>query len=229
MTARRRLAVALLAALALGAPGPAAAQDLGAGAGVLLLDQERLYTGSRFGQRLQAEIDAEAKTLQTENRKLEADLEAEEKNLTERRATLPPEEFRVLAEAFDAKVKGIRAARDAKTNDLNARREAARKTFLETAIPILAEILREQGALAIIDRSAVILSFDRIDITDAAIARIDARLAPEGAVNAPPPRPGPSPRSPGSSPPSPRVNRPPRPLPRPAATERALVCLGPSC
>ncbi len=138
--------------------------------------------------------------LQAENRKLEADLEAEEKALTERRATLPPEEFRLLADAFDAKVKGIRAARDAKANDLTAQREAARKTFIETAVPVLAAILRERGAAAIIDRSAVVLSFDRIDITDLAIARVDAQLAPEGASVAPRPRPadgiGPSPMPP---------------------------------
>ncbi len=156
---------------------------------MLLLDQERFFADSRFGKRIQEEIDTETRILQTENRELEADLEAEEKSLTERRASLPPEEFRSLAAAFDAKVKDIRKARDAKASDLAARREAARKTFIETAVPVLAQIMSERGAAAIIDRSAVVLSFDRLDITDLAIARIDLQLAPEGATEAPPPRP----------------------------------------
>jgi Skp family chaperone for outer membrane proteins len=188
MTTLRRLAVAALAALALGGPVLGQEQRPFAG-GVLLVDQERLFAASRFGQKIQAEIEVETKTLQAENRKLESDLEAEERALTERRAILSPEEFRALADAFDTKVKGIRAARDAKAAELTARREAARKTFFETAFPILATIMREQGALAIIDRSAVIIAFDRIDITDLAIARIDAQLAPEAAVEPPPRRP----------------------------------------
>jgi Skp family chaperone for outer membrane proteins len=188
MPALRRLAIAALAAVALSAP--ASAQDAPPLAGgVLLVDQDRLYSDSRFGQRIQAEIDTETRTLQAENRKLEADLEAEERALTARRATLPPDEFRALAEAFDVKVKGIRVARDAKAADLTARRETARKTFFEKAVPILAAIMRDQGALAIIDRSAVVIAFDRIDITDIAIARIDATLTPEGAIEPPPRRP----------------------------------------
>ncbi len=153
---------------------------------VLTLDQDRLFASSRFGQQLLAEVDTEVKALQAENRKLEADLEAEEKRLTEQRATLSAEDFRLLAEAFDAKVKGIRSARDAKASALAARRDAARKTFFETAIPILAEIMREAGAVAVIDRSAIVLSFDRIDVTDLAVARIDAQLVPEAAKIAPP-------------------------------------------
>jgi Skp family chaperone for outer membrane proteins len=198
-------------AVALALAGPSAAQQDVQATGVLLLDQERFFADSRFGQRIQAEIDAETKTLQSENRRIEADLEAEEKSLTERRATLPPEEFRALAEAFDAKVKGIRSARDAKSNDLAARRDAARKTFIETAVPVLAQILNERGAAAIIDRSAVVISFDRIDITDLAIARIDLLLAPEGATEAPPPRP--------AEPVPPAITTPPAAPASPPATD----------
>lgn len=224
MRAIRRIATVTGIALALASP--LAAQEAVPANGVLLLDQDRLFSDSRFGQRLLGELDAKTKELQTENRKLEADLEAEEKNLTERRATLPPEEFRTLADAFDAKVKAIRVARDAKSNDLAAQREAARKTFIQTAVPILAEILSERGAAAIIDRSAVVLSFDRIDITDLAIARVDALLAPDGATVPPRPRP----TDPTSSPqpdPAPQPIQPdtapePIPAPEPAAPEPAV-------
>ncbi len=187
MRAIRRIAVVAGLVLALATSAPA--QDAPPTNGVLLLDQDRLFSDSRFGQRILADLDAKTKELQAENRKLEADLEAEEKSLTERRATLPTDEFRKLADAFDAKVKGIRTARDSKSNDLTAQREAARKTFIQTAVPILAEILRERGAAAIIDRSAVVLSFDRIDITDLAIARVDALLAPDAAAVPPRARP----------------------------------------
>ncbi|PZQ99582.1 MAG: outer membrane chaperone Skp [Cereibacter sphaeroides] len=152
---------------------------------ILMLDQDRLYRDSRFGQRMLGEIDAKLKQLQVENRRIEADLEAEEKSLTERRAALSAAEFHQLAQAFDTKVKGIRDARDAKSRDLAAQRDASQKTFVKTAVPILAEIMREKGAVAIVDRSAIILSFDRIDITDLAISRVDAELMPAGPGDIP--------------------------------------------
>jgi hypothetical protein len=67
---------------------------------------------------------------------------------------------------------------------LALKRDGARQTFLKTAIPILAEIMSEKGASAIVDRSAIVVSFDRIDITDLAIARIDALLPPEAPAEA---------------------------------------------
>ena len=213
MRATRRIAA--VAALVVALASPLLAQDAAPTNGVLLLDQDRLFSDSRFGQRLLGELDTKTRELQAENRKLEADLEAEEKSLTERRATLATEEFRALADAFDAKVKGIRTARDAKSNDLAAQREVARKTFIQTAVPILAEILRERGAAAIIDRSAVVLSFDRIDITDLAIARVDALLAPDAAAVAPRPRPT-DPVSPPQPDPELSPESAPQPTPTPA-------------
>jgi Skp family chaperone for outer membrane proteins len=163
---------------------------------VLTVDQARLFRDSRYGQKIIADIQAELSALEAENRRLESALETEEQQLTGRRATLPAEEFRALADAFDAKVRDIRAARDAKEREVLVRRDAAQKTFLETAIPILAGMMTELGAVAILDRSAIILSFGPIDITDRAIERIDATLDPADAVPPPAPTDTPSPTQP---------------------------------
>jgi Skp family chaperone for outer membrane proteins len=165
---------------------------------VLTLDQERLFSGSRFGAQAIEALEVQARALQAENRQIENDLEVEEKALTERRATLTSEEFRTEADTFDAKVKGIRTAQEAKARDLAAQREAARQRFLQASAPVLAQIMQERGAVAILDRSAIVLSFDRADVTDLAIGRVDAILLdgaaagptdPSAAV--PPDQPGP--------------------------------------
>lgn len=181
---QRLFTVALLCSLAL----PAAAQETPAppnppSSPVLTIDRERLFSESTFGKASIAGIEANIRALQTENQKIEADLEAEEKSLTERRKDMTADEFRVLAQAFDAKVQGIRSARDAKGRELVAQQDAARQKFLEAAVPLLARIMAEQGAVVIIDRSAIILSFDRVDITDLAIARIDAELGDADPAN----------------------------------------------
>lgn len=149
---------------------------------VLLVSQDRLFSASLYGKAVQGRIEEVSRTLQAENRKIEADLEAEERRLTEQRKILPAEEFRTLAEAFDAKVEGIRAAQEAKARSITQQREAERQRFFEIAVPILAQLMAEQGAVAILDKSAVVLSFDRIDITDTAIARIDAELGDGSAA-----------------------------------------------
>lgn len=188
---RGRLAVMLLAAVL---AAPSAAQDLGTPVPdpvpIVTLDQEVLFTGSLYGKATIARFEAEQATLLGENRKIETGLEAEERDLTERRPKLPPEEFRRLAEAFDTKVEAIRAAQDAKSRDLTKGREQEQQKFFQVAAPILADLMREVGAVAIIDKSALVLSFDRIDITSSAIARVDAVLGagtatPDAAKPAP--------------------------------------------
>jgi Skp family chaperone for outer membrane proteins len=177
------------AVLAVCLSGGVTAQDIPQ-APLLTLDQERLFAESRFGMAIQKRYDDESATLLAENRRIEAALEQEERDLTDRRATLPQAEFQPLAEAFDAKVEEIRSAQDAKSRALTRRREEERQRFIQAVVPVLGAVMRETGAVAIIDKSAIILSFDRLDMTDTAIARIDAVLGdgtspPAGADPAP--------------------------------------------
>ncbi len=143
---------------------------------VLTLDQERLFLASAYGARVMREIEAASRALAAENREIEAQLEAEEKDLTNRRATLTAAGFRPLADAFDAKVVDIRRVQDEKLATLNGRRDLERQVFYQAVAPVLGDLVREAGAVAILDARAVFLSADRIDITDEAIARIDQLL-----------------------------------------------------
>ncbi|MCU0853546.1 MAG: OmpH family outer membrane protein [Rhodobacteraceae bacterium] len=145
---------------------------------VLTIDADRLLAESAFGRALAAEVDTAARALAEENRRIETDLLAEERDLTERRAMMSPDEFRPMADAFDEKVQRLRAEQDEKERALADLREEGRQRFFREAVPVLSEIVREQGALVLLDRRDVFLSADAIDITDIAIARIDAAVAP---------------------------------------------------
>ncbi len=159
------------------------AQQLGVQqSGVLTISSERLFSDSAFGQRVFEEIDAESALLAQENERIVAELSQEEKELTAKRATLTPDEFRPLAEAFDEKVQSHREGQRAKLDALARRGEEARGTFFEMAQPILIELLREFRASIVIERSNVVLSSDASDITDAAIARIDAAIGDGAAL-----------------------------------------------
>lgn len=179
-----RLRAALVLALALAAPAAGAQQAPVVASPILTVEQERLFTGSAYGRSLLDEINRESTALAAENREIEAELIEEERELTAKRAAMAPEAFRDLAEAFDAKVVEIRREQDEKARALSQKRDGAQQRFYREIAPILTEIVRERRAVAVLETRAVVLSADQIDITDAAIARIDAKLAPgaEGAA-----------------------------------------------
>jgi len=145
---------------------------------ILTVKQQELFENSAFGTASLARLEALSRSLQAENRQIEAALEAEERSLTDTRATLPAPEFRALAATFDQKVEGIRAAQEAKARDVTRQRDIDRQSFFEAAGPVLASLVRQKGAVVLLDQSAVVLSLDAIDITDEAIAVIDSRLSP---------------------------------------------------
>lgn len=190
----RRAALGSLAGLAMAqtiAPPFAQAEASEIASGVLTIDQDQLFLRSAWGQRLQSEIDAAGTGLAAENRSIEAELIEEERKLTELRATTAPESFRELAHAFDEKVTAIRQRQDQKERDLARRAEEGRIAFFRAAVPILAGIVRDRGAVAILDSRAILLSVEGIDVTEEAIARIDLSLGSGGAAEAGDPRPDP--------------------------------------
>ncbi len=185
-----RSAAGAIVALAIAFGGPIAAQtrspDLSYSlpySAILTVAPDRLFADSAYGQRVMREIEAQGTALAAENRRIEAELMEEERALTERRAEMQPAAFRTLADAFDEKVQRIRREQEAKARDLGERQDSARGEFLSVARPILVTLMRESGASVILERSSVFLSADSTDITDLAVARIDATIG-DGAEDA---------------------------------------------
>lgn len=189
---RAFLSAALVAGVSLVAkPIPSTAQDVGVvQSEILVVDPERLFSQTRLGQSFVAQLQVERDELIARNRRIEAELEAEEQALTEKRDETSPEEFREMADAFDAKVQEIRRESERRVRDLERNRERAPVDFMREVEPVLVDIMRAAGGVVVMDARNVLLRADVIDITDVAIARIDATLAPESnapATSAPEP------------------------------------------
>jgi Skp family chaperone for outer membrane proteins len=150
--------------------------------GILVLNQERLLSQAAMGRRIQREVEAASRALAAENRAIEARLTEEELELTDLRPTLPAGEFAELADDFDARVEGIRRAQEAKARALQAQADAAQARFFELAFPVLLELVQDRGAQVLMDNRAVLLASEGVDITDAAIARVDAALGEGGTA-----------------------------------------------
>lgn len=144
---------------------------------ILTVDQEILLARSQYGAAKLSEIEDATESLAEENRQIEADLVAREAELTELRPTIPADQFRALAAEFDAEVRQIRATQDEKQRDLLRRRETLQKSFFSEALPVLAQIARERGAVAVMDKGAFLIAADQIDVTADLINRLDQRYA----------------------------------------------------
>lgn len=171
MRALRWIAVAIALAA-----GQAGGQEAPVRVPVVTVDQDRLYSASLWAERVRERIKAESEALAAENRRIESELVAEERDLTERRKTMEPAAFRQLAEAFDAKVVDIRQRQESKARAISRLQEIERQRFLAAALPVIETYLRERGALVVLDRRVVFAAVDAIDITDDLTARINASV-----------------------------------------------------
>lgn len=154
---------------------------------VLTVDQEVLYARSDWGLRAQAEFERDGRALAAENDRLAAQLAQEEAELTERRKTLSPTDFRQQAEAFDQRATRIRAERAAALRDLNQRAETDRSAFFRAVIPIIGTEMQARGAVAVLDQRTVFLSLQGIDMTAVLITRINDQLGDGSDLRGPVP------------------------------------------
>ena len=143
---------------------------------ILLLDQERLLRESKIGQAFLKESRDKERALVERRRRIDQELEAEEKRLTDLRDETPADEFRVLADAFDAKVVRLRAEQEEASVNLTQEIDTNRKRFFQQAAPVIASIMTEYGASVVLEQRQVLVSTNGLNITDSAIERLDSRF-----------------------------------------------------
>lgn len=163
------------------APLPVIAQDSDravapAASQILTIDRQRLFSDTKYGRRVLETVEKERVRLAAETRKAEELLLEEERQLTRQKAELAPEAFRDLAKAFDEKVQSLRNEGSSREQTFVKRLEREQVAFFERIGPVLGQLVREMGAVVIVDRRAVLLTTQNIDITKAAVGRIDAVL-----------------------------------------------------
>lgn len=143
---------------------------------VLTVDSDLMFKQSLFGLRVAQDLAAEEAVLLAENRRIQSELTAEERELTNQRESMDPKSFRAIADAFDARVVQIRDEQEQKSLNIERRRQREEEAFIRAASPILTDLMREAGASVILERRDVLLSDPAIDITSMAIMRLNQVL-----------------------------------------------------
>lgn len=143
---------------------------------VLTVDSDVMFSQSQFGIRVAQELAADESILLAENRRIQAELTAEEKALTAKRSEMEADAFRAVAEAFDTRVVQIRKEQDEKAANLERRRQREQDAFIRVASPILTTLMRDAGAKVILERRDVLLADPAVDVTSFAIMRLNQVL-----------------------------------------------------
>lgn len=140
---------------------------------ILVLNQEKLLRNSKTGQALLEEERGLTEAHRNEGLQLDAALEEEERDLAEKRKTLPTDQFAELAVQFDTKVVATRRDHQRKSETLARTVEDMRKQFFARIVPIVAQIMKERGADLVFEQRNVLFTGPNVDITDEVIQRLD--------------------------------------------------------
>lgn len=159
---------------------PVLAQQGAQSAPYRILDPDRLLQESALGQQILAANRTAELALEAENAALAEQLIAEERTLTDLRPSLTPEEFRQRADAFDTRVEEIRAERGQRSEDLARQLEAEVQRFFNLALPVLDQLMADEGIIGLLRPENMVLWSEWLDVTDMAIARLDAAFEAAG-------------------------------------------------
>ncbi|MEG3150607.1 OmpH family outer membrane protein [Sphingomonas sp. ZT3P38] len=171
--------LSLIAAPAIAQTSPAPQQGLGgtAVAGVCLLSREAIFANAKVGvaatarlkqltDQAQAELDTERKPLEVEIQALQTDA-----------AKLTPEQRRVREAALAPRLTAIQVRTQQRTREIEATRGKAMARIAETLQPLIAQVYKERNCGLLIDRTTVLGGNMTNDLTPAAVAALDAKLA----------------------------------------------------
>ncbi|MEL6640359.1 MAG: OmpH family outer membrane protein [Pseudomonadota bacterium] len=168
--------VAAFAAIGVSASAQEDDQRLVIPSPIMVVDFDRVYSETRYGQRIEAELAEESAKVQAENDRLSAELIAEESALTEARITMEPEAFREAAEAFNERAQTVRASRETEQDRLVALLESERAQFIERIQPLINELMLQRGAVVAMNRRSVISAIGSANATEDVITFINDRL-----------------------------------------------------
>ncbi|CAN5747562.1 hypothetical protein BH11PSE6_BH11PSE6_04940 [soil metagenome] len=171
--------LSLIAAPAIAQISPAPQQGLGgtAVAGVCLLSREAIFANAKVGvaatARLKQLTDQAQAELDTERKPLEAEIQA----LQAEAAKLTPEQRRVREAALAPRLTAIQARTQQRTREIEATRGKAMARIAETLQPLIAQVYKARNCGLLIDRTTVLGGNMANDLTPAAVAALDAKLA----------------------------------------------------
>jgi len=170
-------AFAVAPASAQNAPKPAAAPAAGTPAPVILvIDRGAILRASKVGQSIVSQVNGFTSAAETEFKGTAQNLRAQEQQLQQQIAILAPDVKKKKIAAFQAQQQAFQQKVQQRQAQIQGGVMQARQQVEAALGPILKGIMAERHANLLFDRNAVVLGTINVDITGAAIQRLDQKM-----------------------------------------------------
>ena len=166
-------------ALAMLAGSAATAQDQNFGPaipGVCVYHHDRLLAQSTAGQSVQTGMQRLQQEVQTELAPYEQFIQTESQQLQQGRGTIPQADFATREQALATRYQEARNLAQTREGELRYTQAMQLQQIAQAADPIIVALYAERGCGILISRETVLRVNPAMDITEAAIQRVNAAL-----------------------------------------------------
>ena len=166
-------------ALAMLAGSAAAAQDQNFGPaipGVCVYHHDRLLAQSTAGQSVQTGMQRLQQEVQAELAPYEQFIQTESQQLQQGRGTIPQADFATREQALQTRVQEARNLAQTREGELRYTQAMQLQQIAQAADPIILALYTERGCGILISRESVLRVNPTMDLTEAAIQRVNAAL-----------------------------------------------------
>lgn len=141
-----------------------------------VIDLSRVIDASAVGKDLQAKFKAKKDSLQKEASGYEKDLQTKEQTLLADRKSLDDKAFAEKKKSFEMDLKKKREVILQKNMDLEKAKNIALKNIQDNVARICAKLAEEKKIQAVLDRTAVVIAQESLDITGDVIKKLDETM-----------------------------------------------------
>lgn len=141
-----------------------------------IIDINKVLTESKAAIDATKQIEKIQKKSEEESKNEDELIIKERERLIEQQSVMAPEAFEVKVADFEKKVQSYQIERQEKLRKLDQMVQTARAKILEEVKPIINEYAEGVGITVILEKNAVVMSADEMDMTDEVIKILNKNL-----------------------------------------------------
>ena len=141
-----------------------------------IIDINKVLTESKAAKDATKQIEKIQVKSEEDSKKEDELIIKEREKLIEQQSVMAPEAFEVKVANFEKKVQSYQIERQEKLRRLDQMVQEARASILDEVKPIINDYASELGITVILEKNAVILSADDMDMTDQVIEILNKNL-----------------------------------------------------
>ena len=174
------IAAVVVVAIAMLSSAPARAQD--DSLVIMIVDVQRVLRDSAAAKSVIGQVENQRTAYEQQLEQRQQALKAEEEELRRQQAILSGEAMDQRRRKLERDYADLRRDAEQRRNLLNTAFNSAMRQVREAMARAVAEVMQEKGATLTLPRSAVLVFNDKLNVTEAVVARLNEAM-PEVTVN----------------------------------------------